>query len=485
MQRRNRTRRLLTRSCVAGAIVCLGLAGLGTAAARDQVLPLPDVFRGAATSQVASIEVDREALLPIEDLFRFIALDGSTIYESDLQTSRASLLFPGNGLILGPNLVCGTFGAQFPPEFGPLLDTCTRYDYPLSVRADASTPDKVTSGALTLGRPSDPISGEALGAKAHAGPDASTSYAAVNELRVLGLPAFGPITLPQDELELDSSILTVESAVSETDQHIDAGVLTVRSESVLSGVRLVGGLIRIASLRSLSHVTDNGAGKRAAVSDLDVSGVTVAGVPAKITEDGLVVGSPGGNGGPLQQQLQTALNQLLEAMNIKLTLLDTEETLDDGTGQAVAAAGGILLEIATDAQGLPTIPGPLGELDPNGTYVGSIQLGNTAAAGGAASFGFDEPFADPELPVVGDVSFDAGAPSGFDAGAPLDLGPAAPTVVDRTAPDSPDAQQLVRSVTDLFGGRMGLVYLAFMFTVLGLCLLPRFTLSARLPGLGP
>lgn len=473
-------------SFIAAATCAVLSVALPVQAQEEAPALVPDVFRGAATSQVASVEVDREALLPIDDLFRFIALDGSTIYESDLQTARASLLFPGNGLILGPNLACGTFGGQFPPEFAPLLDTCTQYDYPLSVRADASSPSKVTSGALTLGSPTDPVSGEAVGAKAQAGPDSSTSYAAMNELRVLGLPAFGPITLPQDELELDSSILTIESAVSRTDQRIQAGVLTVDSQSVLSGVRLVGGLIRIGSLRSVSHVTDDAAGKRTAVSDLDVSGLTVGGVPAKITEDGLVVGSPSGSTGPLQQQLQTALNQVLEAMDIKLTLLESEETLDDGTGQAVAATGGLLFEIAADAQGLPMIPGPLGELDPNGTYVGSIQLGNTAAAAGAASFG-DEGFVipDSEVPVVGDVSFDAGGLPGPDAGGPVDLGPAGPPVADRAAPDATSPPQLVRSLTDPFGGRVGLVYLSFMFTVLGLCLLPRFTLSARLPGLGP
>lgn len=468
------------------AATCAVLALALPAQAQDEDAgPVPDVFRGAATSQVASVEVDRDALLPIDDLFRFIALDGSSVYESDLQTSRASLLFPGNGLILGPNLACGTFGGQFPPEFAPLLDTCTRYDYPLSVKADASSPTRVTSGALTLGNPADPISGEAVGAKAHAAPDASTSYAAINELRVLGLPAFGPITLPQDQLELDSSILKVESAVSHTDQHLEAGVLSVDAESVLSGIRLVGGLIKIASLRSVSHVTDDAAGKRTAVSDLDVSGVTVAGVPAKITEDGLVVGSPSGSTGPLQQQLQTAVNQLLEAMHIKLTLLDSEETLDDGTGQAVAATGGLLLEIATQAQDLPTVPGPLGEIDPNGTYVGSIQLGNTAASGGAASFGVDEPSVDVGGPLVGDVSFDDGGLPGFDAGGQVDLGPTAAPPADRTAPDATRPPQLVRSLTDPFGGRVGFVYLSFMFTVLGLCLLPRFTLSARLPGLGP
>ena len=475
--------------CFTAAAACGVFAlAMPARAQEEESAVVPDIFRGAATSSVAAIEADRAALLPIEDLFRFVALDGSTFYETDRQTSRASLLFPGNGLILGPNLACGTFGGQFPDDFKPLLDTCTRYDYPLSVWADATTPTKATSGSLSLGSPTDPVSGEAIAAKAHAGPDASTSYAAMNELRVLGLPAFGPISLPQDQLELDTSVLTVESALSRTDQRIEAGVLKVDSMATLSGVRMVGGLIRIASLKSVSSVTDDAAGKRTAHSSFEVGGVTVAGVPAQITEDGLIVGSPSGGSGPLQQQLQTALNQVLQAMNIKISLLDTEETLDDGTGQAVAAAGGLLLEMAVDAQGLPTIPGPIGELDPNGTYVGTIQLGNTAAAGGAADFGIDDVFdVDAGLPgMTDDVPFDFDDGATFDQGSTGFADVAAPPsgTASRPTPDSPPAQQLVRSLTDPFGGRMGLVYLSFMFTVLGLCLLPRFTLSARLPGPG-
>ena len=51
---------------------------------------------------------------PSRDVFRFIALDGESAYETDLQTARASLFFPGNGLIQGPNLACGTFGWSVP-----------------------------------------------------------------------------------------------------------------------------------------------------------------------------------------------------------------------------------------------------------------------------------------------------------------------------------------------------------------------------------
>jgi hypothetical protein len=300
-------------------------------------------------------------------------------------------------------------------------------------------------------------------------------------LRVLGLPALGPLELlPREQLELDTSVLTVDSATSRTDQRIEQGVLVVDAESVLNGVRLIGGLIRIGSIRSISRVTDDAAGTRTADASLQVTGMTVGGVPAQLTDDGLVLGDPSGGTGPLQQQLQNALNQLLEALRIKITTLDIERTLDDGTGQAVASAGGLLIEVAADAQQLPTVPGPLGDIDPNGTYVGSIQLGNTAAAGGATNFEVEE-LPPVEVPDLGELPFDTGA--GLDAGGGVDL--PAPTADEQAGPTDqpqPAAQELVRVLTDPFGGRLGVLYLAFMFAVLGLCLMPRFTVPARLAG---
>ena len=477
-------RRVARRACLGVALGCVALSFAVPARAQEEEDPLvPEVFRGAASSQVASVEADRAALLPVDDVFRFIALDGTSVYETDLQTARASLFFPGNGMIQGPNLACGTFGGEFPPQFGPILTACSQFDYPLSVTANASTPDKATTGALALGAPTDPVSGKAVLAKAHAADDAATSDATMQDLRVLGLPGFGTVNLlPTEQLELDSSVLTVANATSRTDQRIDAGVLRVDTEAVMTGVRLIGGLIEIGSIRSTSSATDDAAGKRTADAALEIAGVTVAGMPAQITEEGLVVGSPAGSG-PLQQQLQDALNQLLAAMRIKVTLLDVEEVVDDGTGQAVASAGGLLLEVAADAQNLPIIPGPLGDLDPNGTYVGSIQLGATAASAGATNFA-EETFEDVPFDVGLDVPIDGGDATFGDVGLDFAL-PDAGRVVAPTTPDSSESQQaLVRNVTDLFGGRMGLIYLAFAFSVLGVCIAP-VTLPARLGGARP
>ncbi len=474
-RRRHRARR----TCFAMAAVCGVLAVAAPVRAQDDGVPPPEIWRGAANALVASVEADREALLPVDDVFRFIALDGQSVYETDRQTARASLFFPGNGVLQGPNLACTTFGGSFPPEFAPVLDACMKLRYPLSVTADASTPTIATDGRVALGAPTDPVSAEATGARAHAAPDGSNSLATIQDLRVLGVPGVGPLTiLPLEQLALDTSILTVGSATSRTDQRIDGGVLVVEAEAALSDVRLVGGLIRIGSIRSTSRVTDDAKGRRTTAADQVVSGVTVGGVPAQITEDGLVIGSS--SSGPLTQQLAKALTQVLQGLGVTLELLPTEETTDDGTGQAVASAGGLFVSVAQELQGLPTIPGPLGDIDLSGLYVGSIQLGSTGAAGGATNF------ADEVIPPVETPPIDAGGPIATDGFASDGgTGDVAAPVEDVAAPpgvDVPTPPDLVRLITDPFGGRLAFLYLSVMFAVLGLCVVPRLSFPARFPG---
>ena len=474
-------RRASRRLCFALAGVCALGALTGPARAQEEdTVPPPEVFRGEATSLVASVGTDREALLPVPSVFRFIALDTASIYEGDRQTARASIFFPGNGIMQGPNLVCGTFGGSFPPEFEPVLDLCLQYDFPLSVSADASRPHRETTGSVALGDPSDPVSGDGAAARADATPDGASSFATLNELRVLGLPAFGAVALPLDAFELDTSVVVVDSATSRTTQDIVRGSLEVRSESIMNGVKLVGGLVQIGSIKSVSVATDDAAGKRTADASLEVSGVTVAGIPAQITEDGLVLGSPAGSG-PLHQAALAVVNQLVQGLGLRVTVLDQNEQTDDGTGLAKASVGGLLVEVSTEAQGLPTLPAPppLGQVDLNGTYVSTVVLGQTAANAGAVNFE-DPPIVDPGItPPVDDGFADPGTGTfdpGPDDGLPTD------TSTPPAEQPSSEAPDLVRRVVDTFGGRMGLLYLSFAFAVFGLCLMPRLLLPARLPG---
>ena len=101
--------RWVRRGCFGAAAVCAALAITVPARAQEGVpAGAPEVWRGAATSGVASVNVNRDALLPVEGVFHFIAPDGTSVYETDLQTARASLVYPGEGMLQGPNLACGT-----------------------------------------------------------------------------------------------------------------------------------------------------------------------------------------------------------------------------------------------------------------------------------------------------------------------------------------------------------------------------------------
>lgn len=480
----------------------LSLALLSPAGAQDEI-PRPDIFFGSASAVGASFMADRAGLLPIPEVFRFIALDGEATYETYNQAARASLFFPGNGVIQGPNLACGTFGGQFPAEFGPLLQACTEAKYPLTVYADSLAPEASSVGGLQLGSRRDPVSAHSVRAAASALPEATTTDAAMQDLRIVGLEAGRPDTLlPVPGLpELDATILSVDSLTARTDQRIDESVrLVADARSTLQGVRLAGGLVEIGSIRSRSVVTDDGDGTQTHDAVLEVSGVTVAGVPAQITEQGLVVGAPGGSGPQADQVIRT-VNQILEGMNFRISALDAETGVDD-VGIAYARSGGVLVEFGHDVVGLPRVPGPMGEVDPNGFYEGTIVLGATGATGIAAAIPpFEIDIVAPVVPPAAPLPpVDAGEVSTpMDSAPPSDANPSLSESVDVAggtsdsgsgAEDAVPAQESRRtdvptsavvSVFDPLVADLRWIYLAFTLSALGLALSPRFSLPARLP----
>ncbi len=486
--------RRVRRGCFVAAGTCLLLAlGSPSSPAQSDEAPPPEVFRGSASSMVASVQVDRAGLIPVPDLFKFIALDGVSTFESSFREARSSLLFPGNGLILGPSLACGTFGAQFPPDFKPILDFCLQYQYPLTVFADDFKPKGATPGSAGFGAPTDTISGNAISAKAQVAEDRTTTDAVMQDLRVLGVPPFGAVPLPMPGIE-DTSLLMIDSATSRTNQRIVQGGLVTTAKATLSGVRMLGGFLQIESLVSTSRVTDDAQGTRTAVPSLVVSGVTVGGQPAQITNKGLVLG-PSAADSPLDREAQSQINGALESMGVKVTILDSEQDLDDG-GAAVANVGGLLIEFAIDVQGLPTTPKfqpdprfPNTETDPHGLYVGTIQLGSTGALGLAVNYGsdFDPDF---DVPLIDDGGFIDPGGNGFEVGG-FDV--AAPSFTDTPSSGGTGAvgatpnitgnrAQMARSIGGFFGNRLELLYLSLMFTVLACCISPRFAVPSRLPG---
>jgi hypothetical protein len=473
----SRARRAVRRICLVASAGCAVLALALPALAQDEgAAAAPAVWHGSAAARGLTAEVNRDALLPVPGALRFIALEGQSAYDTDNQTARASLLYPGEGVLQGPNLVCGTFGSAFPPEAKPLLDLCATYSYPLSVFANSTNPVVSSVGSEHLGKATDPISLDATTARAQATGELTSSDAVLSNLKVLGLPTFDVLPLlPIEELRLDPSVVSVEGGSARTSQRIDdGGVLVVQSSAVLTGVRLVGGLVDIGSIRSSSKITDDGKGHRTSDASFEATGVTVAGIPAQITGEGLVLGAPSGASGPLQQQLLSALQPLLDTLGIRISLLGTHESTDEN-GQAVAAAQGLLIEVSINAEGLPTVPGPRGDIELNGTYVGSIELGATEASGAASVFGDDVV---PEDTGGGGADLTGGLPG--DLGGGVDLGPTAPSLPEPTAVP-PRSHVEPAAAVDLFGGRLELLYAAFALAVLGLCIAPRLAVPPRLP----
>ena len=132
-----------------------------------------------------------------------------------------------------------------------------------------------------------------------------------------------------------------------------------------------------------------------------------------------------------------------------------------------------------EVQGLPPVPGPLGELNPNGLFSGTIELGAAGAQGIAASF--DDSFSD-FGPIDAGFTSDVGATDG----APLEptAGDTGGTEVAAPSPDVPGVRRLIVAVDELFADRLRLLYLAFTLTALGVCIAPRLTLPSRFPGTG-
>lgn len=483
-----RARTVARRLALGGAAASLaaGLVMPGATAQQDEEVVLPDAFAGAASATAVGVHLLTPALLPVEGLFEFAVAEGRGTYDSSNQEARASLLFPGNGAISGPSLACDQIRANVPPEgapiFGPLLAACAQFRFPLAVFADSLAADRQTEGAFALGDHGDPVSAQATGARAHAALDGTTTDSEVGDLRIAGAPAVGSLdgllrTLGLEPAEPTAVVADVMTAT--TDQRIVDDALVVTSRATVEGLRLLGGLVRVGSVVSESAITSRPGEEPEVASSVQLGGVEVAGSPATLTDDGLVLaGSPSG---PLAQQLASQVSELLRDAGFRMELLPTEQGEIDGI--PFATAGGVLVEFRTPIQGLPPVPGPLGDLDVNGAYGVRLLLGTTGARGYAEQFDSSSA-GSPSVgspSAVGSGAFDG--PAGFDAalgggGAPA---PGSAATGSGEVADGGPAVERSGALSDLFADRLGFLYLSFTLTAVALCLAPKLTLPARFP----
>lgn len=314
------------------------------------------VGQGAAAGLSLAFNTD-PALLPLDEFINFNLPYGESKWSSAGDARAvASALNPGTAFTQGPTLLCNEFADGCAPGFPP--------EYPLIAEADRSNPDASTQA------------GEA---QAHAGQDYVETRAGASTLVNQGL---GPLAAVV-------SIGQVETVTSLTFSE-DGSTATSRAEARLSEVALLDGLIEIDGIEVVSISVTNGQDVVDQTTDTVVSGVTVAGNPATISEDGIVIAGQGGGGqefADAQQQLRDGLQEYGADLRLLGTNSDTDEESASGS------ARGLFLSFDVPLEG-PALPGaPDPQLpDPNTVYrnyVGSVTLGLADSTAFVSTSGFD------------------------------------------------------------------------------------------------
>jgi hypothetical protein len=269
-----------------------------------------DFFSATANATGLNAFFKIEKLLPINTL-----ADTSTVFaESRLETTRstalAALPSPGDALLNLPGTVAGF--AQIPnlPE------------YPLAARADyPATPEQTVS----------PVPGNASGVgvvslSAKAEESSATGVASATGLEGPAVFSIGSIR------------------ASTTSRQISPNELEAMATSELGDVRFAGGVVRIESITSLVDVSWFDGAPAVKERSVAVSGVTVAGQPAKLTEKGLEVTGQG---------VLPAVD-LAALMPPGTTLRIARGSTDLDDDHVTASSGSVVLETLSTVQGAPS-----------------------------------------------------------------------------------------------------------------------------------
>jgi hypothetical protein len=326
-------------------------------------------LRGLADGVTADFNV--VGFLPIEDLVGLSSITSEAHFGVGRSDALAALPDPGDLILTLPGTLSALAGVSGLP------------DYPAAAQADFS------------GRPVDDVQlvpDAGLGAaRLHTeATDAGSAASAFvgHQVDTVGLlPAFSV-----------GSVRTTASA-----RRINEANLEATATTEVSDLRLVGGLLRISQLTSEVTVGVANGKLRATASKVDVSGVTLAGVPVGITADGIVgLGQPLGLAPVIDVLVQPLLDQ-----GVRVRVTPSSEVVTDTT--AVATGGALEIEVPIDVQGFAGTfsltlgrataaieVGPLGSGDGGGTAGGEPlpDDGDAIALpdlGSTPSFGSDLP----------------------------------------------------------------------------------------------
>jgi hypothetical protein len=261
---------------------------------------------------------------------------------------------------------------------------------------------------------------------------------------------------------------------STTRNFFEGSTAVSHAESRVNGVSIFGGLVTIDSVTSISEVRFAVGADPVGASSTTVQGVKFLGQDATVDDQGLH---------PVDSSLVDPMNQVLAGLGLSMKLVGATQGFDE-KGFMTAQTGGVAVDFIHPVQtgvNLPPPPPPFNQIiatSPtiNGDYfvrynlaaVSSRALARDLTIGGSTG-GIIKPSFSASAPSSG------GTPSGFTGGTVSAPAPT-PTLPSESAPLA------TTGFLGLEGGKIKFLYLAFTLATLGVCLVPRLALPARLPG---
>jgi hypothetical protein len=321
-------------AAVCGAVIGPLLAGLaGTAHAGDPALGAW-TLSAAAHGQELVLAGQIDGTVP----------DAATTFETGgVSYGRAAIAWPGALAANLGDLIVVASGGQLPPSMEATVHLLND-----PVRAEARSP----SGPETASY--DQVPGVVMQATASA--TGSTATSSVPKVDTPG-------------------VSTVGSSSSTTATRFDGAKVVAVAESKTGSISIAAGLVKIESVTSVAHAGSDGA-TGTGDGSTTVTGVTVAGQPATIDENGLRIGDQGGT-------TNEAVNQITQDQLSKagIGVVMTKPVVDIRGRSATVGAGVLMITLGSGSQGIAVLFGgasaaatasPPFETSPTGTGVGTV-----------------------------------------------------------------------------------------------------------------
>jgi hypothetical protein len=315
LTRRRVPRRVGALSAAVGAIALASVIPAGPAVGQADGTLGYDFYSLSAFGDGVTVDFNLVGFLPIEDLVGLSSITSEAHLGVGRSDSLAALPDPGNLILTLPSTLSALLGVSGLP------------DYPAAAQADytnrpVDTVQLVPDAGLGAGR-----------LHTEADTEGSTAEALIgHQVDTVGLlPGF--------------SIGTIRTTAST--RRINPATYEATATTAVSDILLLGGLVRISQVTSEVTVGVANDTVKATASKVDVSGVTVAGIPVGITTKG-IVGL--GQDIALAPVIDALVKPLLD-QGIKIRLTPSREEVADRT--AVATGGALEIEVPLAVAGYP------------------------------------------------------------------------------------------------------------------------------------